>query len=252
MARISAPAQADAIDALGSPLDGAAEGDALEDGDGDGLGLGLLLQAPSNRAPTTTSEAIDEIRGRPACAIVGLVMRLQRCVVPDDATPSRRMRSKTMGIEIERKFLVRDRSILAGSVGTPYRQGYLSRHPDRTVRVRRAGDKAFLTVKGRSTGPSRAEFEYEIPIEDADALLEICETPIIDKTRHLIADGDLTWEVDVFHGENDGLVVAELELDAADRRVSLPAWVGDEVTDDPRYFNASLVAHPYRNWDRGT
>jgi len=139
-----------------------------------------------------------------------------------------------MGIEIERKFLVRDRSVLAGSTGTLCRQGYLSRDPDRVVRVRQAGDRAFLTVKGRSMGAARAEFEYEIPVQDAQELLAICEAPLIDKTRHAIEDGDLTWEVDVFHGENDGLVVAELELDVADRPVDLPDWVGGEVTDDPR------------------
>lgn len=249
---MSAAAQAATADALGAALSGATVDGAVEDDDdvGVGLGLGLLLQAPTSRAPATTSEAIGEVHGRPACAIVGLIKRLLRAMLPDDATPSRRMRSNTMGIEIERKFLVRDRSVLAGSKGTPYRQGYLSRDPDRTVRVRRAGERAFLTVKGRSTGPTRAEFEYEIPVEDADALLAICEANLIDKTRHVIADGDLTWEVDVFHGENDGLVVAELELDTADRPVEIPHWVGDEVTNDPRYFNASLVAHPYRSWDR--
>jgi adenylate cyclase len=153
-----------------------------------------------------------------------------------------------MGIEIERKFLVRDRSVLDGSTGVHYRQGYLSLDPDRTVRVRLAGDRAFLTIKGRTVGSSRAEFEYGIPVEDAQRLLALCEATIVDKTRHRIEDAGHTWEVDVFHGVNDGLVVAEVELQSADEPLTLPDWVGDEVTDDPRYYNASLVAHPYRGW----
>lgn len=155
-----------------------------------------------------------------------------------------------MGIEIERKFLVRDRSVLDRSTGTRYRQGYLSRDPDRTVRVRQAGGRAFLTVKGRSEGATRAEFEYEIPADDVEPLLAMCEAPLIDKTRYLIDDAPRLWEVDVFHGANEGLVVAELELDAADRPVEVPWWIGEEVTSDARYFNANLVAHPYRSWSR--
>jgi adenylate cyclase len=153
-----------------------------------------------------------------------------------------------MGIEIERKFLVRDRSVLERSTGIPYRQGYLSRDPERTVRVRLAGDRAFVTIKGRSEGASRAEFEYPIPVADADPLLALCEGALIDKTRHRIQAGSLTWEVDVFHGANDGLVVAEVELDSPDQPVDIPEWVGDEVTSDPRYVNANLVAHPYLTW----
>ena len=153
-----------------------------------------------------------------------------------------------MAIEIERKFLVRDRSVLDRSTGVRYQQGYLSRDPDRTVRVRLAGDRAFLTIKGRADGPSRAEFEYEIAAADAEPLLALCDGPIIDKTRHHIEHERLTWEVDVFHGPNDGLVVAEVELQTEDDPISLPAWVGDEVTADPRYYNANLVAHPYREW----
>ncbi len=154
-----------------------------------------------------------------------------------------------MSVEIERKFLVRDRSVLVGSAGARYRQGYLSRDPDRTVRVRLAGDHAFLTVKGRSDGASRAEFEYEIPAADARSLLDLCEPPLIDKTRHRIEHAGHTWEVDVFHGANDGLVVAEVELDAPDTPVQLPEWIGKEVTTDPRYYNANLVVRPYRSWD---
>jgi adenylate cyclase len=155
---------------------------------------------------------------------------------------------RRVGTEIERKFLVRDPSVLDGIPGVQYRQGYLSRDPDRTVRVRVAGDRGFLTVKGRSHGASRAEFEYEIPVADAELLLGLCEAPSIDKTRHLVAHGSHTWEVDVFHGANEGLVVAEVELGSPDELVDLPDWVGAEVTGDPRYYNANLVATPYRTW----
>ncbi|MGZ8513847.1 MAG: CYTH domain-containing protein [Candidatus Limnocylindrales bacterium] len=153
-----------------------------------------------------------------------------------------------MGIEIERKFLVRDRSVIDGLTGIAYRQGYLSLDPARTVRVRRAGDHGYLTIKGRSTGPSRAEFEYEIPIDDVESLLALCEGPLIEKTRHRIGHAGRTWEVDVFHGANDGLVVAEVELASIDAPVHVPDWVGEEVTSDARYFNASLVRRPYGTW----
>lgn len=153
-----------------------------------------------------------------------------------------------MAIEIERKFLVRDRSVLARSGGIRYRQGYLSRDPERTVRVRIAGAHAYLTIKGLANGTSRAEFEYEIPVDDGASLLSLCGDDIVDKTRHRIDHAGTTWEIDVFHGANDGLVVAEVELERADQPVNLPDWVGDEVTSDPRYYNANLAARPYRSW----
>jgi adenylate cyclase len=156
-----------------------------------------------------------------------------------------------MGLEIERKFLVRDLSVLAGVPGTAFRQGYLSTDPERSVRVRRSGDVAFVTVKGL-TGPSgttRAEFEYPIPAEDADAMLdELALRPLIEKTRYRVEAGGRLWEIDVFSGANDGLVVAEVELPTEDAAVVVPSWAGAEVTGDPRYYNANLVAHPYRNW----
>ncbi len=156
--------------------------------------------------------------------------------------------NRPMGIEIERKFLVRDRSILDGLTGTAFVQGYLSTDPDRTVRVRRAGDRAFLTIKGRSVGAARPEFEYEIPLDDVDALVALCVGSPIVKTRYRIPHGPLAWEIDVFEGENAGLIVAEIELPSETTAVDPPAWVGLEVTDDPRYFNANLVAHPFRTW----
>jgi CYTH domain-containing protein len=153
-----------------------------------------------------------------------------------------------MGIEIERKFLVRDTGIVDGLDGVAYRQGYLSTDPDRTVRVRRAGDHGYITVKGRSHGAARAEFEYEIPPADADAMLLQCLEPVIDKVRYRIEHAGRVWEIDVFAGANAGLVVAEVELSEEDADVDLPGWVGAEVTGDPRYFNANLVARPFRDW----
>ena len=151
--------------------------------------------------------------------------------------------------EIERKFLVISDTWRAGAAGKRYRQGYLSTEPDRTVRVRVAGDAGFLTVKGRSAGAARAEYEYPIPREHADEMLDrLCLRPIVEKTRYRIPWGGLTWEVDVFEGDNAGLVVAEVELGDEHQAVDLPPWVGREVTDDPRYANASLVAHPYATW----
>lgn len=152
-----------------------------------------------------------------------------------------------MGKEIERKFLVVDEQWRVAD-GTKYRQGYLSTDKERTVRVRIAGNKAMLTIKGITQGASRAEYEYEIPVEDAEELLDLCQRPIIEKWRHEIEHAGMTWEVDEFFGDNQGLVLAEVELDSPDEAFDLPPWVGKEVTDDPRYFNANLVHHPFRNW----
>lgn len=154
-----------------------------------------------------------------------------------------------MGTEIERKFRVSGDAWRGRGTATRYRQGYLSTVKERTVRVRVAGDRAQLTIKGITVGASRTEFEYEIPVDDADVMLdELCEQPIIDKVRHVVEIDGTTWEIDEFAGANAGLVVAEVELDDADQHVTRPAWLGEEVTDDPRYFNANLVAHPYSEW----
>jgi adenylate cyclase len=153
-----------------------------------------------------------------------------------------------MGTEIERKFLVRDVTVVAGAEGIPYRQGYLSTVPERTVRVRLAGPRAFLTVKGITVGDTRSEFEYEIPVADAMALLRMCERPLVEKTRYRVEHAGLTWEVDIFEGDNAGLIVAEVELPASDTPVELPDWIGEEVTGDPRYYNANLVARPFTTW----
>jgi adenylate cyclase len=156
-----------------------------------------------------------------------------------------------MGLEIERKFLVRDMSVLDGVRGVVFRQGYLSTEPERSVRVRRSGDGAFVTIKGITgpSGASRAEFEYPIPVEDADAMLDdLAVKPVIEKTRYRVQAGGRLWEIDVFAGVNVGLVVAEVELPTEDATVAVPSWAGDEVTGDPRYYNINLVAHPYRDW----
>lgn len=149
-----------------------------------------------------------------------------------------------MGIEIERKFLVADPSVVDGLHGVVIRQGYLSRDPGRTVRIRRKGKHGVITIKGVTSGASRAEWEYEISSADADEMMALCEGPVLDKTRYLVHVAGRTWEVDVFAGANEGLVMAEVELDAEDAAVELPSWAGLEVTDDPRYYNANLSVHP--------
>ena len=153
-----------------------------------------------------------------------------------------------MNLEIERKFLVEGDAWRRHSEGVPFRQGYLNTHPERVVRVRTMGERAVLTVKGAAQGAARPEFEYEIPLADAKELLRLCEKPLIEKTRYRVESGGLVWEVDEFHGVNEGLVVAECELEAEDQAIARPDWVGEEVTDDPRYYNANLVARPYRDW----
>ncbi len=154
-----------------------------------------------------------------------------------------------MAKEIERKFLVTGEDWRAMARGTRYRQGYLSTVKERTVRVRTIDDKGFLTVKGISVGATRSEYEYEIPAADADEMLDdLCEKPIIEKNRYKIPMGDVTWEVDEFLGVNDGLIVAEVELLSEDQSFPKPDWIGDEVTGDPRYFNANLIARPFSTW----
>ena len=154
-----------------------------------------------------------------------------------------------MAREIERKFLVAGEDWRVMAQGTRYRQGYLSTVKERTVRVRTIDDKGFLTVKGVSLGATRSEYEYEIPAADADEMLDdLCEKPIIEKNRYKIPIGDVTWEVDEFLGVNDGLIVAEVELRTEDQSFHKPDWIGDEVTGDPRYFNANLIARPFSTW----
>lgn len=152
-----------------------------------------------------------------------------------------------MATEIERKFLVQGTDWHSAH-GVHIWQGYLNRDKHRTVRVRVAGEQAFLTVKGVSHGATRSEFEYGIPVADAVELRLLCDGPIVEKVRRKIMHGGLTWEVDEFLGDNSGLVVAEIELESESQAFALPVWVGQEVTDDPRYFNSNLATHPYNTW----
>jgi adenylate cyclase len=152
--------------------------------------------------------------------------------------------------EIERKYLVSGEEWRGETVASHrFRQGYLSTVKERTVRVRVVGDTGLLTVKGITIGATRAEFEYEIPVADAATMLdELCERPLIEKTRHIVVHGGVTWEIDEFAGENEGLIVAEVELDREDQELVNPGWVAAEVTDDPRYFNSNLTKLPFTRW----
>ena len=154
-----------------------------------------------------------------------------------------------MPLEIERKFLVADPSCIDGTKGTPCKQGYLPVTGGAVVRARIEGQRAVLTLKGRTNGIARSEYEYEIPMQDAEQILaELCSGPQIEKTRYVVEWAGKIWEVDVFAGEKKGLLVAEVELESEDEPVELPPWVGEEVSGDPRYRNTSLVDEPYCHW----
>ena len=154
-----------------------------------------------------------------------------------------------MGVEIEKKFLLAGNDWKELAEGASYRQGYLSSVKERTVRVRTIGDKGFLTIKGISVGATRLEYEYEIPFDEANELLdELCEKPLIEKNRYKVNIGEHTWEIDEFFGENEGLVVAEIELESEGQSFEKPKWVGEEVTGDPRYFNSNLISNPFKQW----
>ena len=154
-----------------------------------------------------------------------------------------------MGIEIERKFLPAGDGWRGQGTPTLMRQGYLVADAVRTVRVRIEGERAVITVKGKSSGISRGEWEYEIPLADAAELLDgLCEQPLVEKVRHRIAHAGHTWEVDEFLGLNAGLVVAEIELGAEDEAFEKPEWVGAEVTGEKRYYNSNLIRLPYSRW----
>lgn len=154
-----------------------------------------------------------------------------------------------MGTEIERKFLVRDDTWRAGSTGVEFRQGYLTTDPERTVRVRLAGDRGYLTIKGQTRGATRSEFEYPIPASDAARLLDdLCLRPLVEKTRFAVRHGGHEWVLDEFHGDNAGLLLAEIELRDEAETFEVPSWAGREVTGDPRFYNANLVANPYGEW----
>lgn len=155
-----------------------------------------------------------------------------------------------MAQEIERKFLVAGDFKQAAGNAVRITQGYLSSVPERIVRVRVKGEKGFITVKGigNDTGASRFEWEKEIPVEDVRDLLKICEPGVIDKTRYLVDCDGHTFEVDEFYGDNEGLVVAEVELGDENEAFTRPSWLGEEVTGDKKYYNSMLMKNPYKNW----
>ena len=155
-----------------------------------------------------------------------------------------------MANEIERKFLVKGDFTPYVSKETRIVQGYLSSVPERTVRVRIKGDKGFLTVKGigNDSGASRYEWEKEVPLGETEELLKLCEPGVIDKVRFLVKAGVHTYEVDQFHGENEGLTVAEIELSSETESFEKPSWLGEEVTGDKKYYNSMLMKHPFTRW----
>ena len=155
-----------------------------------------------------------------------------------------------MSFEIERKFLVKPLEWEALTKPKPnyLKQAFIAEEDLKVVRVRIYNGKGLLTIKGKSEGIKRLEFEYEIPLEDAQSLIQNLGGPVIEKDRFVIPQGDLNWEIDVFYGENEGLIVAEIELDSESAQFDKPNWIGEEVSDDPRYFNSSLQKHPYKAW----
>lgn len=151
--------------------------------------------------------------------------------------------------EIERKFLIKnDDWKTKASIPKTIKQGYLNTQKERTVRVRIKGDQGFLTVKGKTVGMTRLEFEYPIPVAEAEELLQLCEKPLIEKERFVVSMGRLNWEIDIFAGDNQGLKLAEVELEDEKQDVEIPDWVGEEVTSDQRYYNSSLVKLPFKLW----
>ncbi|MBN2644454.1 MAG: CYTH domain-containing protein [Desulfuromonadaceae bacterium] len=154
-----------------------------------------------------------------------------------------------MAIEIERKFLLESdawRSAVTQSCRLA--QGYLLAQKQLCIRVRTSGDQAWLTIKGETRGCQRCEYEYPIPVADAGELMALCQDPVVDKWRHVVVYEGQRWEIDEFLGANHGLIVAEIELERPDEPFERPSWLGPEVTDDPRYYNANLSCHPFSLW----
>ena len=153
-------------------------------------------------------------------------------------------------VEIERKFLVQGSSWKQASETLSIRQGYFASGTSGVVRIRRQDQRGFLTIKGRIEGLTRTELEYEIPVNDAETLLSMCQGRLIEKTRHVVFHAGKKWEIDVFEGPNAGLVVAEIELETEDEAFERPEWLGEEVSLDRRYANSHLSQSPYSEWDR--
>lgn len=156
-----------------------------------------------------------------------------------------------MALEIERKFLLKN-DTWKTLVKEEFliKQGYLNSEKERTVRVRTYGDKGIITIKGKNNNLTRKEFEYTIPLSDAIQMLELAEMPIIEKTRFIVINDGNTWEIDVFEGVNKGLVVAEIELESETEKFEIPDWIGEEVSTDPKYYNACLIKNPFKDWDK--
>ena len=154
-----------------------------------------------------------------------------------------------MAIEIERKFLVKEKPFSIAKRSLKINQGYIINEKSKVIRVREKGDDYFLTIKGNNIGISRLEYDFPISKEDAKELIfHFCKTTLIEKTRHYIEHEEHTWEVDEFHGKNNGLIVAEIELESEDEKFEIPDWVGEEVTQDDRYYNMNLAIHPFTSW----
>lgn len=154
-----------------------------------------------------------------------------------------------MAKEIERKFLIELSGVGSMGYGSRIKQGYISTADNTAVRIRITETAAYLTLKGENKGATRSEFEYDIPVQDANEIIEeLCSGPVIDKTRYLVKHGSHTWEIDVFHGDNDGLIVAEVELESEAEAIDLPAWVTQEVTGETKYYNSCLLNNPFKQW----
>jgi len=154
-----------------------------------------------------------------------------------------------MALEIERKYLLKNndwKTLIKEEISI--KQGYLNSEKERTVRVRTYGEKGIITIKGKNNNLTRKEFEYSIPLADALEMLKLAEMPLIEKTRFIIINDGNTWEIDVFEGVNKGLVVAEIELESETEKFEVPEWIGEEVSTDPKYFNACLINHPFTEW----
>jgi adenylate cyclase len=154
-----------------------------------------------------------------------------------------------MAVEIERKYLINLNQIGTLENGNRIKQGYITTNKDAVVRVRVKNDKGYLTIKGSNIGVSRLEFEYEIPLVEANEMLDkLCQKPIIDKTRYLIDFEKHIWEIDIFYGDNEGLVIAEVELVDVNEEIKLPLWIKEEVSGDIKYYNLNLMKYPYNQW----
>mgnify|MGYP001188547243 FL=1 len=160
-----------------------------------------------------------------------------------------RQKLSRMGQEVERKFLVADPSFLTSLSGSQVKQGYIPGKTRSAARIRVRDGIGFLTLKSETRGITRSEFEYEIPLDDAEEMLDgLCEPPLIEKTRYFVEWKGYAWEIDVFHGDNEGLIVAEIELASTDQAFAKPPWLGREVSLDARYFNSNLARTPYVDW----